>query len=74
VLKEDLMALPNSNEMNAIGLEDETWKNIPSDVAKSLLCVFATQDAESRLLGTALVSIPNGKDLYVTSRHGAFFC
>lgn len=68
------MALPTSNEMNAIGLEDETWKNIPSDVAKSLLCVFAAQDAESRLLGTALVSIPNGKDLYVPARHGMFHC
>ncbi len=62
------MAQMNSNDVTSIGVNDDTWKSLARDEARALLCIFATQDTESRALGTMLVSTPNGKDLYVTPR------
>ena len=62
------MAQCKHGDYNSIGVDDDTWKSLPKDEAKSLLWIFATQNAESRALGTVLVSAPNGKDLYVTPR------
>jgi hypothetical protein len=62
----------NSKDFTSIGVNDETWKSMQRDEARALLCVFAKQDAESRTLGTVLVSTPNGKELYVTPRLGGF--
>jgi hypothetical protein len=60
------------NEITSIGVNDDTWKSLRSDEARSLLCMFAAQDADSRALGAVLVSTPNGKDLYVTPRMMAY--
>jgi hypothetical protein len=55
-------------EVDSIGLNDETWKSMPRDEARSLLCIFTAPDTEAHALGTLLVPTPNGKDLYVTPR------
>lgn len=55
-------------EVTSIGVNDDTWKSLPRDEARALLCIFATQEVESRAMGTMLLSTPNGKDLYVTPR------
>ncbi len=58
------------NDVASIGIDDESWKSLPRDEARALLCIFAAQDNEARALGTMLVSTPNGKELYVTPRLG----
>ena len=62
----------NSKDFTSIGVNDEAWKLMQRDEARALLCVFAKQDADSRALGTVLVSTPNGNELYVTPRMGGF--
>ncbi len=62
----NLSAKPN--DVTCIGVNDDTWKSLPRDEARALLCIFATQDVDSRTMGTMLLSTPNGKDLYVTPR------
>lgn len=58
-----------SGDVTSIGVNDDTWKSMPRDEARALLCIFATQEVESRAMGTTmLLSPPNGKDLYVTPR------
>lgn len=57
-----------SGDITSIGVNDDTWKSMPRDEARALLCIFATQEVESRAMGTMLLSTPNGKDLYVTPR------
>lgn len=64
------MAKLHSDDVTSIGVNDDTWKSLAGDEAQSLLCIFASQDVESRALGTMLVATPNGKDLYVTPRMG----
>ena len=62
------MAQTAPNEVTSIGVNDDTWKSMPRDEARALLCIFSAQESESRTLGTVLVSAPNGKELYITPR------
>jgi hypothetical protein len=62
------MAQSVPNEVTSIGVNDDTWKSLPRDEARALLCIFSAQESDSRALGTVLVSTPNGKELYVTPR------
>lgn len=66
------MASTNTFEFASIGLDDDAWKPLPRDEARSLLCIFSSSDDESRALGAVLVPTPNGKQLYITPAIGAF--
>lgn len=66
------MPLSNPIEFASIGIDDEGWKSLPRDEARSLLCIFTVQDNVSQAFGTVLVTTPNGKKLYVTPQVGSF--
>lgn len=58
----------SSATANSIGLEDEGWKSLSQDLAASLLRVCATPaDNERTFSSVALMTTPNGQDLYVRS-------
>jgi hypothetical protein len=60
-----------ATEFHSIGVDDDSWKHLTCDEAKSLLRIFTVRDTETKALGAVLISTPNGQDLYVTPRmHG----
>lgn len=62
------MAQTAPKDVASIGVNDDTWKTLPREEARALLCIFSAPESDSRTLGTVLVSAPNGKELYVTPR------
>lgn len=53
-----------------VGLDDGNPPALPSDEARALLCLFAAPEREACMpgtLGTLILSVPNGQNLYVTS-------
>jgi len=51
-----------------IGLDDEAWKSLSSDVAESLLRVCACPAADDRTYTSVqILPTPSGQELYVRS-------
>lgn len=54
-------------DIAGVGLDDDSWKAVPRDEARSLLGILSASDGDTHALGARLLNVPNGQELYVTS-------
>lgn len=60
------MTPSNPTDIPRIGLDDDSWKSLPSDQVKSILGVFSSADPGTRTYSSVLMlTPPNGANLYV---------
>lgn len=60
------MTPSNPSDLPRIGLDDDSWKSLPSEQVKSILGVFSATDQGVRTYSSVvMLTPPNGANLYV---------